>query len=186
MVLGPIHCPWFYHNPQKPKQPASLRRLCQEAFGDARFGTHSQLTLTLQLMAPENISLPRPTVAVRRRASGAAARRGRRGAGRFRAPISPRYMWTARLRSRPSKMAACASSSDSQLSRRAARIVAVGRRGFDCFALASKLLAGLPHRLERIDQPQDRAVAFDERPPGARNDLVQGGKRRLSLVEPAL
>jgi hypothetical protein len=41
-------------------------------------------------------------------------------------PTSSRYMWTARLRSAPSLIAAAASSSDSQPRERAARMVAFG------------------------------------------------------------
>ncbi len=71
-------------------------------------------------------------------------------------------MWTARLRSRPTLMAACASSSDSQPSRRAARMVAFGDGNLDALALGEQLLARFPDRLEGVDQPQDRAVALDQ------------------------
>jgi hypothetical protein len=50
--------------------------------------------------------------------------------------------------------------------------------------LGEQLLARLPHRLERVNQPQDRAVALKERPICLTNDLVQGGERRLGLGHP--
>ncbi len=63
---------------------------------------------------------------------------------------------------------------------------AVGRCSFDSLALGERLLAGLPDRLEGIDQPQDRAITPDERPICLACDLVEGGERRLGLGQPPL
>jgi hypothetical protein len=62
----------------------------------------------------------------------------------------------------------------------------VRRSNFDALALGEQLLAGFPHRFEGVNQPQDRAVALDQRPAGVCNHLVQGGERRRSLVEAPL
>jgi hypothetical protein len=59
-------------------------------------------------------------------------------------------------------------------------------RNLDALALGEELLAGFPYGLERVDQPQDCAIALDQRPVCRTGDLVQGGERRIGLGQPPL
>src|SRR5271157_4362904 len=51
----------------------------------------------------------------------------------------------------------------------------------DPFACRQELLRRLPHRLKRVDKPQDHAVALKQRALALAERIFQGGERRRSL-----
>ena len=96
-------------------------------------------------------------------------------------PTWSRYIWTARLRSSPSLMAACASSSDSHPRARAARMVAFGDAALTFSSADEHLLTSFPNRFVGIDQPQDGAIALHQRALAFAGKLVQRRERSAPL-----
>ncbi len=135
-------------------------------------------------MASQFPSVP---AAAKPRANGEAKRRGPRDAVSISAPISPRYIWTARLRSSPISIAAPASSSDSQPRAPGRANRGVWRSGDDVLSAAEHLLRSLSIPLRkcrsaagpRCRAPTASASLFPV-------SLVQRHKRSLCLCKPAI
>lgn len=69
-----------------------------------------------------------------------------------------------------------------EVSRRANRAVRGG--SLDALALVEEVLAGFPDGFEGTDEPQDRAVALDQRVRCSGDGFTEGRERRLRFGEP--